>query len=89
MYRSERRASVRITIELKDEYRARLLEIAARRGEKGFSKIIGEAVELYLQSALADEERRRRVLLLRGALTAKEANRLRNELATLRESWRC
>ena len=42
---------MRTTIELKDESRARLLDMAARRGEKGFSTIIGEAVDLYLRTA--------------------------------------
>ena len=35
---------MRTTIELSSEHRARLLEIAARRHEKGFSSIIAEAV---------------------------------------------
>jgi hypothetical protein len=30
-------SSVRTTIELQPEHRARLLELAARKGEKGFS----------------------------------------------------
>ena len=79
---------MRTTIELKDEYRAKLLEIAARRGEKGFSKIIGEAVELYLKTADADQAHRQRALLLRGILDAKEADGLRAAVATLKESWR-
>ena len=39
---------MRTTIELKPEHRARLLELAARRGEKGFSSVIAEAVDAYL-----------------------------------------
>jgi tRNA(fMet)-specific endonuclease VapC len=39
---------MRTTIELKDESRAKLLAIAARRGEKGFSRLIDEAVEQYV-----------------------------------------
>ncbi len=45
---------MRTTIEIPDEQRARLLEIAGRRGEKGFSKLVQEALELYLN----DHERR-------------------------------
>jgi hypothetical protein len=40
---------MRITIEITDEQRARLMEIAGRRGEKGFSRIVQEAVDLYLE----------------------------------------
>jgi len=39
---------VRTTIEIKPGHRARLLEVAARRGEKGFSSVIAEALESYL-----------------------------------------
>ncbi len=38
-------SAMRTTIALEDEDRARLLALAAGRGEKGLSKIIGEAVE--------------------------------------------
>lgn len=79
---------MRTTIDLKDEYRAKLLEIAARRGEKGFSKIIGEAVETYLRTAAADEEHRQHALRLRGSLGAKDAEQLQTATAALRKSWR-
>ena len=42
---------MRTTIELKPEHRAALLELAARRGEKGFSSLIADAIEAYLAGA--------------------------------------
>jgi predicted transcriptional regulator len=79
---------MRTTIELKDEHRARLLELAARRGQKGFSGVLAEAVEAYLESLSRDEEKRRVALDLRGSLTEKEADQLRRATRSLRESWR-
>ncbi len=79
---------MRTTIDLKDELRARLLEIAARRGEKGFSKLIEEAVELYLTNCSDGRERRARALALKGALGSREADRLRAACLAIRESWR-
>lgn len=79
---------MRTTIELKDEFRAKLLEMAARRGEKGFSTIIDEALELYLRAAEAGEGRRRAALALRGTLGAREVGRIRAATSALRESWR-
>lgn len=79
---------MRTTVEIKDAHRARLLELAARRGEKGFSRIIEEAIEAYLKTVKENEEMRRRALLLRGSLSLKEAARLRQEAAALRRSWR-
>jgi len=79
---------MRTTIELKNESRAKLLEVAATRGEKGFSRLINEAVDLYLKTAAADRERRRAALSLRGRLGNEEARALRTATAALRESWR-
>ena len=39
---------MRTTIELKEEHRALLHAIAARRGWRGYSKVIEEAIEFYL-----------------------------------------
>ena len=77
---------VRTTIELKPEHRARLLELAARRGEKGFSSVIQDALDAYLEAGAARE--RLRSLKLRGALSATEAARLRREAEALRGFWR-
>jgi hypothetical protein len=79
---------MRTTIELKNESRARLLEIAARRGEKGFSTLINDAVDQYLETAAADAQRRRAALGLRGQLGRDDARHLRAATQALRESWR-
>jgi hypothetical protein len=34
---------MRTTVELKPEHRSRLIAIAAKRGEKGFSSVLNEA----------------------------------------------
>ena len=79
---------MRTTVELSDSVRARLLELAARRGERGFSALVEEALERYLE----DEERRRRqaedARAVIGALTESEADELEASVRTLRERWR-
>lgn len=85
---SAQNSSMRTTIELKSEHRSRLLAVAAKRGEKGFSSVLGEAVDAYLSSETEREHRRRRALQLRGALKRKAATRLRENVAVLRASWR-
>lgn len=79
---------MRTTVEIRDEYRARLLEIAARRGEKGFSHLLDEALSLYLESMDRCNEDRQRALGLRGVLSEDEAGRFEERVRTLRESWR-
>jgi len=79
---------MRTTIELSDAHRARLLELAARRRQKGFSDLIGEAVEVYLAREEEREQLRRKALALRGTLSAKTAEDLRQAAAEFRKSWR-
>ncbi|HEV3077832.1 MAG TPA: hypothetical protein VHB47_25675 [Thermoanaerobaculia bacterium] len=79
---------MRTTIELKDEHRAKLLELAARRGEKGFSEVLAEAIEIYLEALSRDEKNRHGALRLRGSLGEAEADELCQATRSLRESWR-
>lgn len=41
---------MRTTIEIKPEHRARILELAAARGEKGFSSAVADALDMYLEA---------------------------------------
>ena len=79
---------MRTTIELPDEQRARRLEIAARRGEKGFSGLVQEAVARFLE----EEDRRDRAVAnaveALGSLRPESADRMRSVASELRDSWR-
>ena len=79
---------MRTTIEIKPEHRAKLLELAARRGAKGFSALVGEALETYLRAEVDREALRKRAVRLKGALPAREARTLRETAEALRSSWR-
>jgi hypothetical protein len=79
---------VRTTVELREDHRARLLELAARRREKGFSGVLAEAVDYFLAAAERDEAARQAALKLRGSLSDREAEELREVAGPLRESWR-
>ena len=79
---------MRTTVELTDEQRARLLQEAARRGEKGFSSIIQEALDHYFSldaDRQAKVERARRAV---GSLSGEDADRLEREVHKLRRTWR-
>jgi hypothetical protein len=79
---------MRITVELKPEHRSRLLAMAARRGDKGFSGVLREALDTYLDAQTESEHRRRKALALQGSLKAGEAKKLREWAAALRKDWR-
>jgi predicted transcriptional regulator len=79
---------MRTTIEITDEQRSKLLEAAARRGEKGFSTIIQEALDQYFESESARQERVARALKAIGSLSAAAADRLEENARKMRQSWR-
>jgi hypothetical protein len=79
---------MRTTVEMKAEHRSALLALAARRGEKGFSSVLSEAIEEYLGSQRARTHRRKQVLSVAGSLSPDDAKLLRTATKTLRENWR-
>jgi hypothetical protein len=79
---------MRTTIELKPQHRSRLVAIAAKRGEKGFSSVLNEALDSYLSEEAERDARRGRALHLRGILKHEEADELQRNAAALRASPR-
>jgi len=79
---------MRTTVEMKPQHRSALLALAARRGEKGFSSVLAEAIEEYLDEERTRVLRRKELLSLAGSLSAEEAKSLRSTATSLRENWR-
>lgn len=79
---------MRTTIEMTDAHRAALLELAARRGLKGFSSLVEDAIAGYLLEDSARNDKRRAAARLRGALPKDEGRALAARTAAMRESWR-
>lgn len=79
---------MRTTVEMKDEHRSALLALAARRGEKGFSSVLGEAIEKYLEEERTRAEKRKIALSLAGSLSKEEGEELRESVRAIRENWR-
>jgi hypothetical protein len=73
---------------IKPEHRTALLALASRRGEKGFSAVLGEAIENFLQGEMEREKRRKTLLSLGGSLSKKDGEELARIAKELRESWR-
>jgi hypothetical protein len=79
---------MRTTVEIPDVQRARLLELAARRGEKGFSRLVQEAVDRLLAEDDSREVRTKAALALEGSMGTKEADELLASVARIRGTWR-
>ena len=81
---------MRTTIELSDDLRARVVALAARRGLRGFSRIVTEALDQFL-AAETDSEQARRVadaLAVLGTLSSRSAAAMRGRVGKLRRRWR-
>ena len=68
---------MRTTIELSDEHRSSLHALAARRGLRGYSKLIQEAVDLYVQKMTAQGNTPTHLLRMRGTWNKEEATKFR------------
>ena len=79
---------MRTTVEMKAEHRSALLALAARRGEKGFSSVLAEAIEHFLDDERARARRRKELSAVAGTLSAEDAKYLRSATRSLRENWR-
>jgi predicted transcriptional regulator len=80
--------AMRTTIEITSEHREKLVALAARRRMKGFSGLIREALEMYLEAQERERDGVARALAVRGALDEDEAGQMREAARLLRESWR-
>jgi len=79
---------MRTTIEMKPEHRARILELAANRGEKGFSTVVAEALELYLKAQDDRTAAIRKGLALKGSMSEADAAGLLTRTQRIRADWR-
>lgn len=65
-----------------------MLELAARRGLKGFSVIVGEAIERYLDQQTPRDERLRTALSVLGTIADKDADAMEASIGDMRARWR-
>jgi hypothetical protein len=79
---------MRTTVEITEAQRGELLRLAAQRGEKGFSRIVQEALDAYLKGGAARASARERALAVEGSLKGKDGAALADEVRRIHEHWR-
>jgi predicted transcriptional regulator len=79
---------MRTTVEISDAQRAKLLEIAARRGEKGSSRLVQEALDQYLADEASRKGRVEAAIAIGGSLSEKAADALEESVRQIRGTWR-
>ena len=78
---------MRTTIEISDKNRSILLSLAAQRGLRGYSRIIEEALEFYIEHRLKNAAEKTELLKMKGSWRAEETKKIRANLNELRENW--
>lgn len=78
---------MRTTIEIRDEMRAKLLALAARRGLRGYSELVNEALSLYLEREAQKESDLADILALAGSLSDAEAETAAKNIKEFRKRW--
>jgi hypothetical protein len=76
---------MRTTVEIPEEQRAALAALAARRGLRGYSTLVQEAIDLYLDEKEGD--RLQTALALRGTLTGEQAEELERRIERAWRTW--
>jgi hypothetical protein len=77
---------MRTTIEITPEQHQALNLLARYRGFRGFSKLVQEALDSYLQDQSSDEVDR--LLGLEGSIDGSQEQELRSRIEEARGTWR-
>lgn len=77
---------MRTTVEITDEQHRALSAIAQRRGVRGFSALVQEALDGYLANLKTDEVDM--LLGLEGVLTECDAQEMRSRINDVKAVWR-
>jgi len=78
---------MRTTIEISDKNRSILLSLAAQRGLRGYSRILEEALDYYIEHRLKNTPEKENILKMKGSWRGEEARKTRARLNEVRENW--
>ena len=79
---------MRTTVEISDAHRAKLLRLAAERGEKGFSSLVAKALDAYLSAAGDRKDRIKNALALEATFDSETSDVIEASIHRLRGTWR-
>lgn len=71
---------MRTTVDIDEELRTKLKQLAAERGEKGYSSLINEALREYLQEDDSRKDKLSRALDLQGTINDTQAKKLEERI---------
>jgi len=78
---------MRTTIEIKDRYRSVLHSLAVKKGLRGYSGIIEEALDKYIDGLSRSEGIQDEILRMMGSWQEEEITQVKNKIKEMRENW--
>ncbi len=79
---------MRTTVELPDELIAALHAIAVKKGYRGYSKVMEDAVKHYLRDREKKDQSLSVLMRMRGSWNSEEAAETKKRLEEIRKNWR-
>ncbi len=79
---------MRTTIELASNHRQILHQLSQMRGYRGYSKIIREAIDFFVENKHLGKNEQTRLLQLKGSWKNSEALKTRQALDEVRANWK-
>lgn len=79
---------MRTTVEITDDQRTEIARIASIRGFKGYSQIIQEALQEYIEREHSGHEVIEAALKLQGSLSTRDGDVMEKARLHLRGTWR-
>ena len=78
---------MRTTIEISDKSRTILLSLAAQRGLRGYSRILEEALDYYIEHRLKNAPEKLDILKMKGSWRGEETKKTKARLNEVRGNW--
>ena len=78
---------MRTTIEISDHHRSLLLSLAAGKGMRGYSGIIQEALDHYIDCQVKSAAAKKDVLKMKGSWTSDEMKQTKARIDEMRKNW--
>ncbi len=79
---------MRTTIELSNDLISILHALAVKKGYRGYSKVIEEALIFYIKENEKRETGKEKILKMRGSWDGEEARETRKRLEEIRKNWK-
>ncbi len=79
---------MRTTVEIPDELRAELLALAAKRGLRGYSEIVKEAITTYLKQLRKENQIKKQALKLEGVWAGEDAEKIAESIESAWSGWK-